>query len=549
MSGLHVSEIMARILINRNIDTLEEAKIFLNPDVKYLNNPYDMKGMEEAIYRIEKALRERKKICIYGDYDVDGITSVAMLYRFLKSHGGDIFYYIPNRIDEGYGLNADAINKILKMNVDLIITVDCGISSIEEVKQVNNAGIDIIITDHHECGEYLPDAYAIINPNQDECNYAFKHLSGGGVVFKLICSLADKWGCKDEAFEFLDLAALSTVADVMPIIGENRIIVKHGLEAIRQTTNIGINALMQVCNINPRDVDTYHLGFMIAPRINASGRMKDASIAVELLITDDSIRACEIAKELNEANLLRQSIENSILEKSTEIVESEIDFDSEKVIVVYNYFWHVGVIGIVASRITEQYNLPSVVISVEDGIGKGSARSIPGFNIYEAISKCKDLLDKFGGHELAAGITLKEENIKSFRKKINEVAAEVLHDKTLYPEIYVDYKLDNEDILLNIINEIRMLEPFGQGNPKPLFVYRSLRVAEIRRVGNNSKHLFLHLDNGKTFIKAIGFNLGHMINYIEVNQKINIICSVERNVWNGVESIQLQVKDIKLSKC
>lgn len=548
MRELNVSEITARLLINRNINTVCDAEIFLNPDIKYLRNPYEMKDIRNAVCRIEKALKEKEKICIYGDYDVDGITSVAMLYRFLIKHDGNVFYYIPNRIDEGYGLNNDAINKIIDMNVDLIITVDCGIKSVDEVKQINEAGIDIIITDHHECGDSLPKAYAIINPNQDECNYAFKHLAGGGVTFRLICALCDFLCCKDEALDFLDLTALATVADVVPLIGENRIIVKSGIEALRQTNNIGLNALMQVCGINPRDIDTYHLGFILAPRINAAGRMKDANIAVELLTTDDKDRAYEIAKELDESNSYRQTIENNILESANSIIEKDIDIKSDKIIVIDNASWHVGVIGIVASRITEKYNLPTIVISVEDGIGKGSARSIPGFNIYEAISKCEDLIEKYGGHELAAGVTIRQENINPFRKRINQVAREMFQGKVLYPEIHVDYKLDNKDVLLNILEEIEMLKPFGAGNPIPLFVYRSLRVTDIRTVGNNNKHLFLYLNDGKNYAKAIGFNLGYMINHIEVNQKIDIICSVGKNVWNGAVNAQLHIKDIRLPK-
>lgn len=548
MRELNVSEITARLLINRNINTLQDAEIFLSPDIKYLHNLYEMKDIRNAVYRIEKALKEKEKICIYGDYDVDGITSVAMLYKFLKNHGGNVFYYIPNRINEGYGLNDEAVNRIINMDVDLIITVDCGIKSIKEVKQINEAEVDIIITDHHECGDSLPNAYAIINPNQDKCNYDFKHLAGGGVAFKLICALTDRLGCKNEALDYLDLTALATVADVVPLIGENRIIVKNGLEVMRETKNIGLEALMQVCEINPKDMDTYHLGFILAPRINAAGRVKDASIAVELLTIDDKARAYEIAKELDESNSYRQSVENLILESATDIIKNDIDIESDNIIVIDNTSWHAGVIGIAASRIAEKYNLPTIVISIEDGIGRGSARSIPGFNIYQAISKCEDLLDRFGGHELAAGMTIKQENINSFRKKINEVAREMLKNKVLYPEIYVDYKLDNSDILLKVADEIEMLKPFGADNPVPLFVYRSLRVTNIRTVGNNNKHLFLYLNDGKNSTKAIGFNFGYMINHIAVNQKIDIICSVEKNVWNGDINVQLHIKDIRLPK-
>ena len=346
----------------------------------------------------------------------------------------------------------------------------------------------------------------------------------------------------------MDLVELATVADVVPLIGENRIIVKNGLEAIKKTTNLGLNAVIKICNINSIDINVYHLGFIIAPRINAAGRLKDASIVVELLTTDNSERAFEIAKELDELNSNRQSMENSMLKSALEIIQKDIDLKMEKVIVLDNTTWHVGVLGIIASRITERYNMPSIIISVDDGIGKGSARSITGLNIYEAISKCDEMLVKFGGHELAAGLTIEKDSINKFRKRINEVAKEMKKDKVFYREILVDYKLDKNDRLIEVFNEIKKLEPFGEGNPKPIFVYRSLIIKDIRVVGNNGKHLYLNLFNEKEYINAIGFNMGLIINHIEVNQKIDIICSVEMNVWNGNENIQLHIKDIKPSK-
>lgn len=544
---LNVTDIVARLLINRDVVDIEDAKIFLNPDMKFLHNPYQMAGMSNTVERIVAAIKNNEKICIYGDYDVDGITSVAMLYSFIKKLDGNIIYYIPNRIEEGYGLNIESIEKILSLNVDLIITVDCGIRSVSEVEAVNKVGVDIIITDHHKCGESLPHAYAIINPNQSGCHYPFKYLAGAGVVFKLITALSERFGLGDSAYDFLDLVALATVADVVPLIGENRIIVKNGLEAIKRTSNIGLSTLMKICNINLSDLNIYHLGFNIAPRINAAGRLKDASIVVELLTTDDIQRANEIAEELNELNMNRQAIESTIFESALERIQKEIDLDKDKIIVLEDHSWHVGVIGITASKITERFNVPSIIISIEDKIGKGSARSVMGLNIFEAISQCEELLLGFGGHEMAAGLTIEESSIGKFRKKINEAIIEIQKDKSSYQEIFVDYKLDKNDDLRNVYNDLIKLEPFGEGNPKPVFVYRGLKTIDLRAVGKEGKHLYMKLYNEREYLNVIGFNMGYAINYIEVNQKIDIICSVEVNAWNGNETMQLHMRDFKPS--
>lgn len=545
---LNISEILARLLINRDIDTVDEAEIFLNPDKTKLYSPYKLSGIYEAILRIELSIKNKEKICIYGDYDVDGITSVAILYNFLKRHTDSITFYIPNRIDEGYGLNNDAIEKLIESNIDLVITVDCGIRSIEEVEKANKAGMDIIITDHHKCGESLPDAYAIINPNQDKCTYPFKHLSGAGVTFKLISALSDRLACQYPVSEYLGLVALATVADVVPLIDENRLIVKKGIKVIKEKTNIGLNALIETCNVNLTEINTYHLGFIIAPRINAAGRLEDAHIVVELLTIKSKERALDIAKKLVKLNVERQSIENKILKSAIDAIQKDTSIDKDRVIVLEAASWHLGVIGIIASRITEKFNKPSIIISVENEIGKGSARSIAGINIFEAISKCEDMLIKFGGHELAAGLTVKKDSINKFRRKINNVVKEMKKEETFYREILVDYKLDKNDNLNDVYNEIIKLEPFGEGNPKPIFVYRGLIVKNIRTVGLNNKHLSLNLFNDKLYLKAIAFNMGYMINYIEINQIIDIICSIEINIWNEIEDLQLHIKDIKLSK-
>ncbi|MDD2481478.1 MAG: single-stranded-DNA-specific exonuclease RecJ [Lutispora sp.] len=544
---LNISEVLARILINRNIETVEDAEIFLNPSIDELDDPYMMKEMDVAVERIKKAIIGSEKICIYGDYDVDGITSVSMLYIVLKELGGKVTYYIPNRLDEGYGLNGEALEKIIEQNIQLIITVDCGIKSLEEVKFINENNRDIIITDHHECGDLIPDAYAVINPNQKDCDYSFKPLAGAGVAFKLACALAQNFQRSDLPEKIIDLAAFGTVADVVPLIGENRIIVKSGLDKIKAFPNVGLEALVKVCGIEISNINTYHLSYLLAPRLNAAGRLSDPIIGVELLTSNDSEFAYKIAEELNNSNSLRQSIEREILAAAVEAIERDLDIKEEKVIVLAGENWHIGVIGIVASRLMEKYAMPVVLISLEDHIGRGSARSLPGFNIYEAMNKCNFLFEKFGGHDMAAGLTIKEENINSFRKLINEIAEEILRNKKIIPEILVDYKIDKVDLLPQLVEEMDILQPFGEGNSMPVFVFRGLIVKDIKLLGNN-KHLSMYLSDGKSSVRGIGFNIGFMINSIEVNQKIDIICSVEKNVWNGNENIQLNIKDIKKTK-
>ena len=544
---LNVSQTLARVLINRNVETVEDGELFLNPSIDELDDPHLMMGMSPAVDRIVRAINYGETICIYGDYDVDGITSVSMLYIVLKELGGKVTYYIPNRLDEGYGLNREALERIVNQDIQLIITVDCGIRSIEEVKFVNECEKDIIITDHHECGDMIPDAYSVINPNQKDCYYPFKLLAGAGVAFKLVCALAQKFQRNDLPEGIIDLAALGTVADVVPLTGENRIIVKSGLDRIKYFPNIGIEALVKVCDIEISNINTYHLSYLLAPRLNAAGRLGDPIVGVELLTSKDSELAYKIAEELNNINLIRQSIESEILVSAIEAVEKDIDIKTEKVIVIVGENWHIGVIGIVASRLTEKYGLPVVLISLEDHIGRGSARSLPGFNIYEAMNKCNFLFERFGGHEMAAGLTIKEENINNFRKLLNEVAKRMLQNKEFIPEILVDYKIDKVDLLPQLVAEIDMLQPFGEGNPTPVFVFRGLIVKDIKLLGNN-KHLSMYLSDGISSVRGIGFNIGFMINSIEVNQKIDIICSVEKNVWNGNENIQLNIKDIKKTK-
>lgn len=545
---LNISDVVAKSLINRGIESIEAAEIFMNPELKYLYDPFLLKDMDLAVDRILRAIDENEKICIYGDYDVDGVTSTSLCINILRKLEAEVMYYIPVRADEGYGLNDEAVEFIGTQGVNLIITVDCGISSCDVVERVKQLGMDIVITDHHECGERLPDACAVVNPHRPDSDYPYKELAGVGVAFKLMQAVTDSIGCGDLILNVLELAAIGTVADVVPLLGENRILVKHGLMKLAATEYIGIRALIDVSGLKDKPISSYNVAFMLAPRINAAGRLADAARCVELLITEDEALAYEIAGELELENRERQQVEAEILKDAIAKLEAGYDLENSKVIVLDGEGWHSGVIGIVASRIVEQYSKPTMLIATENGIGKGSARSMKGFNIYEAMCSCSELFEKFGGHEMAAGLTINVGNIDELRKRINDIADDMLEGNPLQPEICVDYKLEQTDINLETARQLKMLEPFGMGNPNPQFVYRSLQVLDRRLVGANNKHLSLTLYDGSNSIKGIAFNMGNLYNVFSNNRKIDIICSMDINLWNDNESVQLVIKDFKVNK-
>lgn len=547
-SRLNLNEMLARTLINRGIDSIDEAERFINAELNDLYDPFLLKDMEKAVDRILLALEENEKICIYGDYDVDGVTSTSLCVNTLRKLDADVMHYIPVRAEEGYGLNHEAIGQISEQGVSLIITVDCGIKSIDVVETVKEYGIDIIITDHHECGEVLPDALAVINPHRQDCSYPFKELAGVGVAFKLMHAVTESIGYSELLYEVIDIAAIGTIADVVPLLGENRIIVKKGLEKLMGTESVGLKALIDVSGLKDKQISSYNIAFIIAPRINAAGRLADASRCVELLITEDETLAYEIAEELERKNTERQRIEADILEQAIAKLTEQVDIANSRIIVLDDSKWHPGVIGIVASRIVDQFSKPAIMIARENDLGKGSARSMSGFNLYEAMCKCSELFEKFGGHEMAAGLTIKAENIDAFRIKINEIAEEMLQGKELIPEIMVDYKLESTDINLVTAKQLKNLEPFGMGNPNPNFVCRNLQVLDRKLVGTNGKHLSLNLYDGSNNIKAIAFNMGNLYNILSNSKKIDIICCMDVNLWNNNESVQLVIKDIKLNK-
>lgn len=544
----NIPEIIARAMINRGIDTVSKVRVFMDTDLRSMHDPYLLKGMKSAVEKILKAIENKDKICVYGDYDVDGITATAVMIRTLKRLGADAVYYIPNRIEEGYGLGNNSMDIIKELEVSLIITVDCGIRSNEVVDYAQAIGMEVIITDHHECEGELPKAYSILNPHQPDCGYPYKGLAGVGVAFKLASALLSRKDIGDYAEELLDIVSIGTIADVVPLLDENRIIVKNGLGRIRKTANKGIKALLTVCGLNDKELNTYNVAFMLAPRINAAGRIADATECVELLLTDDEDKAVEIAERLDSDNRERQKIETDILKCAIAIIEETLDTDKNRVLVLSNDNWHVGVIGIVASRLVDRYYLPAFVISQDGELGKGSARSIPGFNIFEAMSKHSDIFEKYGGHEMAAGFTILTERIDELRDCMNKEAEKIMGMDKPIPEVFVDYKLMPTDITLDTVRQLKLMEPFGTGNTSPVFVYRDLMVTSSRAVGNESKHLSLMVNDGINEIKCIAYNFGSMQKLLSFGSKIDIICTVENNIWNGIENVQLNIKDIKLIK-
>lgn len=542
-----ISPLIAKVFLSRGVEDGEYIKEFLNPSLKELNDPFLLKDMEKAVDRIISAVSSKERIIIFGDYDVDGITSTSILYDFLSKFGADVGYYIPDRKEEGYGLSKLALDKVIQDGVSLIITVDCGITAFEEVKYINDKHVDIIITDHHECKEELPVAYALVNPCRHDCAYPFKELAGVGVVFKLVRALSQKMGIEDQAINYIDLVALGTVADVVTLLDENRIIVKYGLQKIENSLNKGLKALIDISGAKDKQITSYTIGFLLAPRINAAGRIGDATRAVKLLTTDNENEAITIAKELNEQNIYRQETEQGIFCDVLAKIESSVDLEKEKVIVVWGEGWHHGIIGIVASKITDSYNRPCILIAVEDGMGKGSGRSIEGFNLFEALSHCTSLLEKFGGHELAAGLSIQEESIEKLKKMINEYADKILKDSDLEAKIKIDIEVTREDITEESVKELDMLSPFGAGNPSPVFAYKNLMIEDIRTVGND-KHIKLKFKDKETYVDAIGFNRGYLVDVYSQTDVLDAACSLEINSWNNKESVQLNIKDLKVNE-
>lgn len=541
---LNIHPIVEKILVNRGYDTQERIQGFLNPSIEQLYAPFLMKDMKKVIDRIRDAMEAGASIWIYGDYDVDGITSIATLMICFELLEYPVNYYIPNRLEEGYGLSEYGLEQIIDKGADLIISVDCGITSVEEVKYVHSRGKDIIITDHHNCQEELPEAYAILNPKQIDCSYPYDMLAGVGIALKVVQGLLrDRFLQYYE--QFLDVVMLGTVADIAPIVDENRSITKVGLEVIRNTKNIGLKALLEVSNLTDVEINTGHIGFNLGPKINAAGRIGKPELGVQLLLSKDENEAMHIAKALDELNTERQDIEKSIIETIDELIEEQVNLEKEKIIVIKGIEWHTGVIGIVASRITEKYHRPSVILSVEDGVAKGSARSVGNISIFDALNACKHLFIGFGGHKQAAGLSLYENDVDRLRYEINEYARHHITAEDLVPKVKIDSIIHGHEVTHETLDALSRLEPHGLGNPKPSFVYNGLMVDNVRMLGQEKNHLKLVLHDGKRTFDAIGFRMAEDFSDLRSQDQLDMVMTLSKNVFRGIETIQFMIKDIR----
>lgn len=537
--------VISCILLNRGIRTNGDVTRYLKKGLDCIHNPFDFDDMDKATERILSAVDNGEKIVVYGDYDVDGITATSVLYKFLKKIGADVEFYIPDRMSEGYGVNVIAVNKLIKKGVKLFVTVDCGITSVGEVEFAKTIGADFVITDHHTCKEEIPRAVAVINPKRPDSSYGFDALAGVGVAFKLVLALCIRLGLDTKAafMEYADLVAIGTIADVVSLLGENRVIVERGINALANTSNPGIKALLEVAGLGGKTPDSQSVAFGLSPRLNAAGRMANAGIAVELLTEENPQRAMEIAVHLDQLNRKRQDIEKKIYQEA--LLQAESFTQEQSVYVLSSHNWHSGIIGIVASKLSELFYRPCILISIEDGKGKASGRSIEEMNLFDALSHCEELLTAFGGHSQAAGLSISEENIDAFRTKINEYAKNCFRNKTLVPRLYIDCPVDTKDITLASAKMIARLEPFGMGNEVPVFSAKDMRVLTVQTIGQDNKHLRLYLSDGKNKFNAIGFNMGEMVKTIRAGYLADIAFSLNVNLYNGVEYLQLVLKDVK----
>ena len=541
----NLTDLVANILVGRNIaENDEKIKIFLNPTRNDFYDPFLLPDMEKAVDRIIEAANNKEKVIIYGDYDVDGITSICVLKQFLNSIGIDAAHTIPNRLDEGYGLNKDAVKRIADEKYKLMITVDCGISGIEEIDYANSLGIETIVTDHHEPLDNLPNAIAVIDPKIKSSKYPFNQLAGVGVVFKLIQAIGKKLNLDEKEYlKYLDLVAVGTISDIVPLVDENRVIAKLGLKLVEVTRNIGLKTLIN--SLGYKQINSTTVSFGIAPRINACGRMGMAEEALNLFLTTDTQEALNLTDKLNEYNRVRQEIEKGIYEDAIYKIQKE-NIQDKDCIVLAGENWHHGVIGIVASRITDMYFKPTILVCMEENEGKGSGRSIPGFDLHNALCKSSQYLQKYGGHEMAVGLSLHRKDFENFKKVFEDYACSCNLNQ-IVPIINIDKEVTDKELTVQNIKDLKILEPFGEANKTPLFLFKNLRIDSIRSL-TEGKHMKLTLktENGN-IITAMGFNMGNRAEEFLIGDKVDIVGVLEINSFNGMDSIQFNLKDIMKS--
>ena len=544
---LEMSPVLCSLLVKRGITSVAEARNFFRPKLSQLHNPFLMNDMDVAVRRLNKALGKKERILVYGDYDVDGTTAVALVYKFLQQFSSNIDYYIPDRNEDGYGISKRGVDYAHSTGVSLIIVLDCGIKAVEEIAYAKSLGIDFIVCDHHVPDEQLPCAVAILNPKLAGSTYPYPHLSGCGVGFKFMQAFAMDNGIPaDQLYPLLDLVAVSIASDLVPIMGENRILAFHGIKQLNHSPSIGLKAIINVCGLNEKEININDIIFKIGPRINASGRVQQGKVAVDLLIENNLKAALAMSYQINEMNEARKDLDKSMTEEANTIVEGLESFDERRAIVIFNPDWHRGVIGIVASRLTEVYHRPAVVITCTGDMATGSARSVTGFDVYKAMESCRDLLDNFGGHTYAAGFSLKVENIEAFAKRFEEFVTDNILPEQTEPVIEIDAELEFQQVTRRFFNDLKRFAPHGPENPKPVFCTRNVcDYGTSKVVGRKQEHIKLELvDNrSNTILNGIAFGQSRQAKYIKSKQSFDICYTLEDNTYKHGE-VQLQIESI-----
>jgi single-stranded-DNA-specific exonuclease len=549
-AALNVNMVIARLLVQRGIKTFNEAKAFFRPRLSDLLNPFLMKDMDKAVARVEQAIAKQEKVLVYGDYDVDGTTSVAMMYSFLKSRIEHIEYYIPNRYSEGYGISPQSINYAIDNGFTLVIALDCGIKAVDKIADAKERGLDFIICDHHNPGDSIPPAIAVLDPKQPECPYPNKELSGCGVGFKLLQAYCQKNNLEqDEIYDMLDLLVVSIASDIVPIIGENRVMAYYGLKKLNTNPGIGLQTIINLAGIGGTEITISDIVFKIGPRLNASGRIEHGKKSVQILVSDDNEKSDLIGEEIDSFNEIRKTLDRDITQEALDMIERNDELKYMNSTVLYNRDWHKGVVGIVASRVTEQYYRPSIILTESNGLATGSARSVRDFDLYEAIGKCSDLLESYGGHMYAAGLTLKIENIPAFRQRFEEIVTSQITNLQQTQTIEIDAKITLSEINPRFYRILKQFAPFGPHNMSPVFVTEDVYDAGTSRlVGKNQEHLKLDLvepDVNSGIFAGIAFNQKHAFELITSGSPFDICYSIAENDYRGKVNLQLFIKDIK----
>tara|TARA_A100001011_G_scaffold217206_2_gene225187 strand:+ start:651 stop:2345 length:1695 start_codon:yes stop_codon:yes gene_type:complete len=538
---------IAKVLANRGITSLKSSLPFFNPNLNNLHDPFLMKNMDLVTNILIKSIESNERIFIFGDYDVDGTTASSALSMFLNELGCETKVYIPDRKKEGYGLSINGIDVAIDWNADILITCDCGINAVEQAEYAKKKNIELIITDHHSPDDQIPKIDLILNPNQKDCKYPFKGLCGGAVAFKLMQGIIKKLGKDIEiANKYLDLISLGTAADIVPLLDENRIIMKIGLAKIKNSKISGLVKLLQISGLFEKEISVGRIAYNIAPRINAAGRLGDANRVVNLFTTKSEVEAVELAKVLNEENKIRQSIQERMLKEAMKKISNDKEFKNEKVLIIWDKNWDEGLIGIIASKLKEEFNKPAIVLSIKDEIAKGSARSILGFNLFEKLKECKDNLISFGGHPMAAGLKLNTKDLNNFKRSFEKIAKNSLKNSNMNKILDIDAEINFEEINNRFIDFLEKIGPHGPGNATPKFITRNVQILDQPMLVGNKKHLKMKLIKNNIFFNSIGFNFGYKYEELLKKTQIDIAYIIEKNLWNGNSTIQLNLKDIKI---